>query len=234
MAEPTERENSDLSILLTEIDERLRRRYGTQSLGNLPDPLDELIFIQLSIRTPGTTYLQTYEDLKAIAGNDWEELLQAPDEVLLSVLEPGGMARVKLDRIRSQLIAIRERFGGVTLEPLFRFSDQDAEAFLLSLPGVGPKAARCVMLYSLKRQVFPVDSHCLRILTRLGIADPNLDRKAAHDVLQPRVPLDIRHALHVNLIHHGRDLCTARSPDCPACPLLDLCPTGQSREGGAH
>ena len=98
------------------------------------------------------------------------------------------MARVKLNRLTGQIAAIRHEFGAATLEPLRRLSDEKAESFLRSLPGVGPKAARCVLLYSLGRNVFPVDSHCLRVLTRLGVAAPALDRKAAHDVVQAVVP----------------------------------------------
>src|SRR5690606_19988842 len=107
---------------------------------------------------------------------------------LVSALESGGMASVKVDRLREQLLAIRTRFGEVTLEPLHRMPDEEAERFLLSLPGVGPKAARCVLLYSLNRDVFPVDSHCLRIVKRLELVPENLDRKKAHDRVQELIP----------------------------------------------
>lgn len=212
---------------LREVDRRLRERYDTAPLGNLPDPLDELIFIQLSIRTREGAYLGTFESLRNLTGGDWSALLKAESERLVSVLQRGGMARVKVDRIREQLIAIRTRFGRVTLEPLRSMSDEEAERFLLSLPGVGPKAARCVLLYSLRRDVFPVDSHCLRIMKRLEVIPEETDRKKAHDQVQDLVPPDIRHSLHVNMVHHGRDLCRPASPECPRCPLLDLCPAGQ-------
>jgi endonuclease III len=216
---------------LQEVDRRLRKQYRTAPLGNLPDPLDELVFIQLSIRTRDGSYLDTYENLRDLVDGDWERLLTTPEDALLGVLRGGGMARVKVDRLKRQIAAIREWFGSATLDPLHDFTDQEAESFLRGLPGVGSKAARCVLLYSLNRQVFPVDSHCLRVLIRLGVADPALNRKAAHDVLQPLVPGRIRHSLHVNLIHHGRQLCYPRSPDCQRCPLLDLCPTGVERTG---
>lgn len=223
------RQRRNLDDYLIKVDRRLRGRYRTTPLGNLPDPLDELVFIQLSIRTRDGTYLRTYEELKNLVGGAWDRLLTVPEKDLLSVLRAGGMARVKLNRLKGQVAAIQETFGAVTLAPLHNLSDQEAESFLRSLPGVGPKAARCVLLYSLDRQVFPVDSHCLRILTRLAVADQSLDRKAAHDVLQRMVPQGVRHSLHVNLVHHGRELCTPRSPGCPECPLLDLCPTGQAK-----
>jgi endonuclease III len=96
---------------------------------------------------------------------------------------------------------------------------------------VGPKVARCVLLYSLDRQVFPVDSHCRRVLGRLGFLPPRVDIKASHDFLQAIVPTEIRRSLHVNLIHHGRQICVPRTPDCGRCALLSLCPTGRLGKG---
>jgi endonuclease III len=218
---------------LREVDRRLRRRYRTAPLGNLPDPLDELIFIQLSIRTREGAYTSTFEALHRKVGGDWAGLVDIDPQELVPVIESGGMGRVKVERIRQQLAAIRERFGRVSLAPLKSLSDREAEEILLALPGVGPKAARCVLLYSLERDVFPVDSHCLRIFRRLGLVEETLDRKKAHDVVQDMVPPPIRHSLHVNMVHHGRDLCRPAIPRCPECPLIDLCPTGQRRTEAA-
>ncbi|HEX2092246.1 MAG TPA: hypothetical protein VHG28_07575 [Longimicrobiaceae bacterium] len=188
-----------------------------------------MIYIQLSIRTREGAYADIYTELhRAVAGH-WEELLKCPDDQLLEVLRRGGMADVKLRRLRAQLHTIRAAFGEVTLEPLRELATEAAEEFLVSLPGVGPKAARCVLMYSLGRAVFPVDSHCLRVLDRLGFVPSGMDRKKAHDFLQELVPPEIRFTLHVNLVHHGRLLCTPTNPDCDRCPLLDLCPTGLLR-----
>ena len=215
--------------LLPQVDPLLGEAYGTAPLGNLPDPLDELVFIQLSIRTPESVYVDVFSVLREEVGGDWGALLHLPDERAISILEPGGMAQVKLRRLRSQLLTIRQEFGSITLAPLAAMAVNQAEEFLLGLPGVGPKAARCVLLYSLGRPVFPVDSHCLRIMKRLGLAPPELDRKLAHDFVQDLVPNPMRHSLHVNMVHHGRILCLPRSPRCRVCPLLSLCPTGARR-----
>ena len=62
----------DVSSFLIEADRRLREQYHSASLGNLPDPLDELVFIQLSIRTRDGTYMRTYEQLRRALGGDWD------------------------------------------------------------------------------------------------------------------------------------------------------------------
>ena len=222
------------SSILPEVDARLCREYGdvrrgSTPLGNKRNPLDELIYIQLSVRTRETTYLNTYPRLRRLVGGVWERLLAVPDRVVLEILEPGGMSRVKLDRLRSQLWSLALLFGHATLAPLRKMGDLEAETVLRSLPGVGPKVARCVLLYSLDRDVFPVDSNCRRVLARLGLVPAKVHLKAGHDFLQTLVPTPIRRSLHVNLIRHGRDRCLPGTPRCTGCPLLILCPTGERR-----
>lgn len=225
--------------ILPEVDRRLRREYGpvprgSTPLGNKRNPLDELIYIQLSVRTRESAYLNTYQTLRRLVGGAWGRLLELPDDAVLGVLESGGMARVKLERLRGQLSGIAKRFGSVSLAPLRRMTDQDAENALRALPGVGPKVARCVLLYSLERDVFPVDSNCHRVLDRLGFLSAGMHVKAGHDFLQAIVPRRIRRSLHVNLVRHGRDRCVPGTPRCEECPLLSLCPTGQRRMFADH
>jgi endonuclease III len=214
------------AVTLPKIDRLLRSVYKTRSLGNKRNPLDELVYAQLSVRTPESTYMSTYGGLRQAVGGVWERLLSIPDHKALAVLAPGGMGKIKLKRLRGIMEAIQRRFGRVSLADLRSMSEAEAEAELCALPGIGPKVARCVLLYSLDRQVFPVDSHCYRVLRRLGYVPPWVDRKSAHRFLQELIPGPIRHSLHVNLVHHGRRICTPIRPSCSKCPLLALCPTG--------
>lgn len=229
---PSKRLLQRAAVVLPEVERRLRQVYGAVPEGHVPlgnkhNPLDELVYIQLSVRTRESAYQGTYPSIRRVVSGVWERLLSVPDQDALAALESGGMARVKLDRLRQQIAPLRDLFGRATLAPLRGMSTEDAEAFLRSLPGVGPKVARCVLLYSLDRQVFPVDSHCRRVLGRLGLLPPKVNIKASHDFLQSLVPEETRRSLHVNLIHHGRRTCIPSAPDCSHCILLSLCPTGK-------
>jgi endonuclease III len=227
--EPSQELIAEAEAVLPLVDELLRRVYRTADLGNKRDPLDELVYIQLSIRTREGTYQNIYSALHDLTAGDWGRLAELPEAEILSTLRAGGMAAVKLHRLREQLATIRTAFGRATLEPLRHLDDATAERFLTSLEGVGKKAARCVLLYSLDRPVFPVDSHCRRILARLGFLPGVVDRKAADDYLQKLVQPPLRHTLHVNLVHHGRARCLPAQPRCADCVLLPYCPAGQGR-----
>lgn len=227
---PTARSSAKLHrravTVLPRVDELLQAAYRTAPLGNKRNPLDELVYIQLSVRTREGAYRSTYPALRRLVGGVWERLLDVPIARSVEALNGGGMARVKLTRLRGTFLRIRGQFGRVSLAPLRAMSDTEAEIFLRTLPGVGPKVARCVLLYSLDRDVFPVDSHCRRVLARLGFLPAEVNVKASHDFLQALVPLRIRRSLHVNLVHHGREVCISGRPRCEQCALLSICPTG--------
>jgi len=83
-------------------------------------------------------------------------------------LKPGGLSPTKSKMIRKICAQIAKRFGKITLVPLSQMADAECEDFLTSLPGAGTKVARCVMMYSLGREMFPVDTHCWRICRASG------------------------------------------------------------------
>ena len=140
----------------------LHKRYRDFNHYNLKEPLDELLFIICSTKTSEASYRSTFRSLKETFPTHLR-IAEAPAEYIARPIVSGGLSNQKAKAIRDLFDVIVAKFGEPTLEPLRKMSDKDAEAFLLSLPGVGKKVARCVMMYSLDRQVFPVDTHCWRI-----------------------------------------------------------------------
>ena len=208
--------------MLREAATLLSSRYGDPRLHNKDRPLDELIFIILSVKTTESSYLRTYQALKN-AFDDWFEILETPPGSVACIIASGGLAEKKEGQIRSLLKEIRSRSGENILTSLSQVRTGKAEAFLISLPGVGLKTARCVLMYSLRREVFPVDTHVRRVLARLGVIRFQRLTDRVQNTIQDRIPADIRYKLHVNLVAHGRDICRARKPECSVCILKDMC-----------
>jgi endonuclease III len=216
---------------LKAVAERLEGTYGSPGrdgdlpLGNKVDPLDELIFIILTVMTEfGVDGV--YRELRKRYPT-WEQLMAARVSTIARILQPIGLREQRARRIKSLLREIQRREGKVDLTRLHVMRDDDAEAYLVTLPGVGKKVARCVMLYSLGRDTFPVDSHVLRVLKRLGLAESALTLQSSQDLLQGRIPQVLRYTLHVNLVIHGRTVCKARQPNCAACVLRPPCPAAR-------
>lgn len=205
----------------------LKNRYRDFNHHNLKNPLDELLFIICSTKTGEASYRSTYRALKETFPTHLR-IAEAPAEYIARPIISGGLSNQKAQAIRDLLDIIVAKFGEPTLKPLRKMSDEDAEAFLLSLPGVGKKVARCVLMYSLGRQVFPVDTHCWRIARRLGWVRPTQKDKhcAPRDMdrLQSKIPLELRYSLHVNMISLGREICTPAYPRCYECPITAWCP----------
>jgi endonuclease-3 len=155
----------------------------------------------------------------------WEALASARANEVADAIRPGGLGNVKAPRILAILHEIEERQGELDLGWMRRSSDDNVERYLLSLPGVGPKTAACVLAFSLGRPALPVDTHVHRVAARLGWLPPKTTAAAAHSVLAAAVPAPIRVPMHVGLIRLGREICRPGRPLCPTCPLNDLCPT---------
>lgn len=208
----------------------LQDRYKDFAHYNRKNPFEELLFILCSVQTQESNYRRTFRALQRrfprmnlLAGATAGEIAEP--------LRSGGLYRHKSRRINQICVRLIGAFGRATLAPLRALTDKDCETFLTSLPGVGLKVARCVMLYSFDRAVFPVDTHCWRICQRLGwvraVSKNGKCTRADMERLQQAIPPRWRFSLHVNLISLGRDLCTANNPKCKTCPLAQLCRRGR-------
>ena len=200
--------------------------YGDWAHGNRADPLHELLFIICSIQTTEALYTAAFASLRRAFPTS-HHLSSATEREIADAIRRGGLAAQKARAIRAIIQRLVSDFGRPTLRPLYAMSDRECEAFLISLPGAGKKTARCVMMYSLARKVFPVDSNCWRICRRLGWVRPTRPDKSCSgrdmDRVQAGVPPKLRFALHVNLVSHGREICLPDSPLCDQCCIRQFC-----------
>ncbi len=153
---------------------------------------------------------------------NWAEVAEAPPEMVIEAICIGGLAPTKGPRIQAVLQRIEETFGRFELSE--SSPPEELFPFLLSLPGVGPKTARIVLLFSRGEQRFPIDRHIERVGRRLGLIAPSTSLTQAMERLDDDIPASLQLPLHLLLIEHGRRTCRPR-PRCPACALVDRCPS---------
>lgn len=205
-----------------EIGELLEEQYGRPAPRNRLSPLDELIRTILSQHTSDMNSDRAFAGLKeGFAG--WEEVRDADVDEIAGAIRSGGLARMKAPRIKELLLRLSAERGNLNLDFLHGMELEDARAYLLSLGGVGPKTAACVLLFSCGKPAFPVDTHVHRVARRLGLIGPKTAADEAHRFLEAMVPPNEVYAFHVNLITHGRRICKAQRPLCEQCILAPRC-----------
>ena len=159
---------------------------------------------------------------------DWESVAGADVNELARTIRAGGLADIKARRIKLILREIEEERGSLDLGFLKELRLAEAKAWLRGLPGVGPKTAGCVLLFSLGRPAMPVDTHVFRVARRLGLIDARASVEMAHEILESLVPPENVYEFHILMVEHGRRTCKAQRPRCTVCILRGLCPSADS------
>lgn len=187
------------------------------------DPIDSLVATVLSQNTSDANSGRAFAQLKA-RFLTWEQVLAARPQQIAAAIRSGGLAEIKSRRIKQILLRIAADRGRLDLSFLSGLPTEKARDYLVSLPGIGKKTAAVVLLFAMEKPVFPVDTHVLRVSKRLGLIPPKTTMDRAHDLFDAVLKPDQMLPLHLGLIQHGREVCSAARPRCDACVLSDVCP----------
>ena len=212
-------------MIISQILNLLEQEYGPNHWQHGESPLSVLIQTILSQNTSDANSKRAFDKLTN-KFSTWEELALAPEEHIAAAIKSGGLSDIKSRRIKLTLQKILQERATLDLDFLAYLPLQESKAWLEGLPGVGPKTAGCVLLFSLGIPALPVDTHVYRVSKRLGLIEQGVSIAKAHDILQTLVPAKVIYGFHVYLIEHGRKVCKARHPLCHRCVMAEVCPSG--------
>jgi endonuclease-3 len=201
----------------------LEEVYGRPEWRPTGEPLAELIQTILSQHTSDINSGRAYRSLM-VRFPDFAAVRDAPHTAVADAIRSGGLADVKARTIQAALRALSVDGGPPALPDLAALPLDTARARLTDLPGVGPKTAACVLMFGLGLPAMPVDTHVHRVSRRLGLIPDRLSAEAAQPALEAITPPGDVYSLHICLIRHGRRVCRAPTPRCPACAVRELCP----------
>ncbi len=210
------------------IHKRLLDFYGEPTWRNPLPPLDELVSTILSQNTSDINRDRAFQALRSHFSG-WEQVRDAAAEKVVETIRTAGLANQKGPRIQQVLRSISFERGTLDLDFLRDLPLEEARKWLMTFKGVGPKTAAIVLLFSLGREAFPVDTHIYRVTGRIGLRSPKMTVEQAHPYLESLFPPATYYAAHLNIIRLGREICTARKPYCDRCPLRSICDYGMSR-----
>ena len=213
---------SNLQTRAIQIHETLIKAFGEPIWRNPLPAIDELVSTILSQNTNDVNRDRAFNALRA-KFSTWESVRDANETAVIDAIRPAGLGNQKGPRIQNVLREITQQRGELSLDFLSTMPDSEALEWLMSFKGVGPKTASIVLLISLGKPAFPVDTHIYRVSGRLGLRPKNMTADQAHIHLGNLFPPESYYAAHLNLIRLGREVCQARRPNCPACPLQELC-----------
>ncbi len=217
------KDKTGISRRAARIDGILTKVYGRKKVEKRrTDPLDTLMLTILSQNTNDVNRDRAYRSLKA-AYPTWQDLMSSTPARVAKTIRVGGLANIKSRRLIDVLRFIRHERGELDLRFLGRMIPSEANAWLSRMKGVGPKTRAIVLLFSLGMPAFPVDTHVHRVTRRLGLIGKKTSREQAQAELAAIMPESEYYNFHINLIEHGRAICTARKPKCSICPVRSLC-----------
>jgi len=175
-------------------------------------PFELLVAVVLSAQATDKSVNLATRELYKVA-NSPRAILDLGIDGLSSYVKSIGLYRGKAKNIIATCRILLEEHGGQVPE---------TRESLEALPGVGRKTANVILNTAFGQPTIAVDTHIFRVANRLGLA-PGKTVREVEDKLEKRVPVEFRKDAHHWLILHGRYVCKARKPDCPACAVADLC-----------
>jgi endonuclease-3 len=202
--------------------DRLGEVFGFPTWRDPLLPVDELVCTILSQNTNDRNRDIAFTALKQRFAS-WEAVIAADETEIIETIRIAGLANQKGPRIKAVLARIMEERGNLDLSFLGDLPLEEARSWLLKFKGVGRKTAAIVLQFSLNRPAFPVDTHIYRVTGRLGVRPAALNVEQTHLLMEQVVDPRDFYAGHLNLIRLGREICNARKPECPRCPVKDLC-----------
>jgi len=211
-------------VSIKEILHLLQQDYGPVDRQIDRDPVSTLVATVLSQNTSDSNSERAFSSLTTTF-DSWEAVAAANTEEVAQSIRSGGLAEIKAKRIKLILREIRGLRGCLDLSFLGELPLSEAKSWLRQLPGVGPKTAGCVLLFSLGRPALPVDTHVFRVTKRLGLINSGVSPEQAHELLENMVPAEDIYPFHVHTVEHGRRICKAQRPRCYLCMLQGLCPS---------
>ena len=220
-----------LSDRLLDVYDHLYDAYGPQHWWPGETPFEVIVGAILTQSAAWTNVEKAIANLKAVEALSPAGLARLSEEELARAVYPAGYFNAKARKLKALVEMVRASFGG-ELERMLTAPQEELRRQLLATHGIGPETADSILLYAAGRPVFVIDAYTRRLFSRLGLSPPHETYDSWQALFMSNLAADapLFNEYHALIVRHGKEACR-RQPRCPACPLLEDCPTGQARMG---
>ncbi|MEM2887968.1 MAG: endonuclease III [Candidatus Bathyarchaeia archaeon] len=208
--------------------ETLKAHFGVPRLVDIGnEPFKVLVRTIISQSTAEVNTRRAYQNLSGKFSITPQELANAEISEIEEALRVAGLYRNKAKILKRVAAQVLEKFN-CSLSFIHDLNLEEARARLMSLPGVGPKTADVVLLFSAQKPTLPVDTHVDRVSKRLNLAPRRASYDVVRETLQKLYPSEEYLTVHLLFISLGRKYCKALKPIHAVCPVRNLCPSAET------
>jgi len=208
---------------------RLAKFYGTPKPPITTDPFELILFENVAYLVTDERREEAFNLLRKTAGTKPHQILAAANNILLKVVDLGGMQPEKrAARLREIALIAMNEFGGDLSEAL-KLPLPKAKKALQKFPSIGEPSAEKILLFTRSYPVLGLDSNALRVLLRLGFGEEKKNYSASYrsvqEAIKDQLGDDYEWLINAHLLlrHHGKELCKTTRPRCEKCPVRKSC-----------
>lgn len=214
----------ELTNKIAKVEEILRSVFGEPDFKNRKrlSVLDEMILTILSQNTNDKNSLRAFRQLKDRFPTV-DRLAQAGRDSIADAIKTGGLGKIKAGYILGLLNWLKNTYGTYDCTFICKMETEEIIDLFSQVKGIGVKTIAVTLAFACERDVFPVDTHIYRVMKRLGLLPGINSPHKAFFFLRNIIPPGKGTTMHMNVIRHGREICSARKPLCENCPLKNIC-----------
>ncbi len=190
------------------------------------NPFETLIITIISQNTADRNTAMAFKCLSEQLEITPEAIVKAQSSQIANSIKSAGLSKSKSLAIKQAALTVLEQYHG-NLQSILDLPIEKARAALMQMPGVGPKTADVVLLFSANKPTIPIDTHVNRVSKRLGFVPVKGDYEAVRKNLQELYSPEDYLEVHLLFISHGRKTCKAQKPLCGQCPISAYCPSNE-------
>ncbi len=216
--------------ILNTIYDTLYKCYGTQHWWPGETAFEVMLGAVLTQSAAWTNVEKAIANLKEAGMLSPDALRKIDVERLAKLVYPSGYFNAKAAKLKALVNWYGSEYGDdlqkLRTRPIGALRDE-----LLAVYGIGEETADSILLYAADKPSFVIDAYTRRIFQRLGVVPQNDKYSDWRDLFMENLKPDIRkfNEYHALVVHHGKEVCSKREPDCESCCLREMCSTGKRR-----